>query len=82
MTRKLLENLSEVSNCKSDLFYLPFSPCDKTLQAELNQAVIPKSKEGSKSALPSSSDIDSFAVWLSVEIVQPHISLQELKQVV
>lgn len=69
MTRKLLENLSELSNCKSDLFCLPFSPRDKTLQAELNQAVIPKSKEGSKSALPSSSNIDSFAVWVSAEIV-------------
>lgn len=62
-----MEKLSELSNCKSDLFCLPFSPHDKTL-AEPNQAVIPKSKEGSKSVLPSS-NIDSFAVWVSVKIV-------------
>lgn len=64
-----MENISELSNPKSDLFCLPFSPHDETLQVELNQAVIPKSKEGSKSVLPSSSNIDSFAVWVSVEIV-------------
>lgn len=64
-----MENISDLSNFKSDLFCLPFSPCDETLQAELNQAVVPDSKEGSKSVLPSSSNIDSFAVWVSVEIV-------------
>lgn len=64
-----MENISELSNCKSDLFCLPFSPCEETLQAELNQAVIPKSKEGSKSVLPSSSNIDNFAGRVSVEVI-------------
>lgn len=64
-----MENISELSNCKSDLFCLPFSPCDETLEAELNRVVIPKSEEGSKSVLPSSSNIDNFTGWISVEIV-------------
>lgn len=38
--------------------------------------------EGSKSVVASSSNIDSFAIWVPVEIVQARISLHKLKQIV
>lgn len=46
-----------------------FHPVQETIQAELNQVIVLNSMEDSKSVVLSSSNNDSFAIWVPVEIV-------------